>query len=175
MALFRCPYCNNLFKIKNAYKYDNKAKFNCSKCNENIYMIGKKNQKKTISLNHHAMQEQHINKFDLAFDKRFNESIKETGEISKYNKTKAVVGGATAGAVTAAGTTAAVAAFGSASTGTAIASLSGAAATKATLAWLGGGALVAGGGGVAMGVIVLTAGAGTVGLAGYKKLLKKKT
>lgn len=43
----------------------------------------------------------------------------------------------------------------SASTGTAISSLGGAAATNATLAWLGGGSLAAGGGGMAMGMLVL--------------------
>jgi hypothetical protein len=43
-----------------------------------------------------------------------------------------------------------------ASTGTAISSLSGAAATNATLAWLGGGSVAAGGGGVAVGAAVLT-------------------
>jgi len=42
-----------------------------------------------------------------------------------------------------------------ASTGTAISTLSGAAATNATLAWLGGGSLAAGGGGMAMGTMVL--------------------
>lgn len=42
-----------------------------------------------------------------------------------------------------------------ASTGTAISTLSGAAATNATLAWLGGGSLAAGGGGVALGSMVL--------------------
>jgi len=41
--------------------------------------------------------------------------------------------------------------FGTASTGTAISALSGAAATKAALAWLGGGAIAAGGGGTAAG------------------------
>ena len=41
--------------------------------------------------------------------------------------------------------------FGVASTGTAISTLSGAAATNAALAWLGGGALAAGGGGMAAG------------------------
>lgn len=41
--------------------------------------------------------------------------------------------------------------FGTASTGVAISSLSGAAATNAALAWLGGGAMAAGGGGVAAG------------------------
>lgn len=45
--------------------------------------------------------------------------------------------------------------FGAASTGTAISSLSGAAATNATLAWLGGGSLAAGGGGMAAGSVVL--------------------
>ncbi len=45
--------------------------------------------------------------------------------------------------------------YGVASTGTAIASLSGAVATKAALAWLGGGALAAGGGGIAAGKVVL--------------------
>lgn len=44
---------------------------------------------------------------------------------------------------------------GIASTGTAISGLSGAAATNATLAWLGGGSLAAGGGGMALGSIVL--------------------
>lgn len=42
-----------------------------------------------------------------------------------------------------------------ASTGTAISTLSGAAATNATLAWLGGGSLAAGGGGIALGTMVL--------------------
>lgn len=42
-----------------------------------------------------------------------------------------------------------------ASTGTAISTLSGAAATNATLAWLGGGSLAAGGGGMALGTVVL--------------------
>lgn len=45
--------------------------------------------------------------------------------------------------------------FASASTGTPISLLSGAAAKSATLAWLGGGPLAVGGGGVAMGSIVL--------------------
>ncbi len=45
--------------------------------------------------------------------------------------------------------------FASASTGTAIASLSGAAATNATLAWFGGGSLAAGGMGIAGGTAVL--------------------
>lgn len=52
--------------------------------------------------------------------------------------------------------------FGTASTGTAISTLSGAAASQATLAWLGGGALVAGGGGTAVGSALLAM-AGPIG------------
>ena len=68
----------------------------------------------------------------------------------------------TAGGFAAAGaTTAAVMAFGAASTGTAISTLSGAALTNATLAALGGGAIAAGGGGIALGTTIL-------GVAGSK-------
>ena len=69
----------------------------------------------------------------------------------------------TAGGFAASGaTTAAVMAWGSASTGTAISTLSGVAATNATLAALGGGSLAAGGGGVALGTTIL--GAATLGV-----------
>ena len=67
--------------------------------------------------------------------------------------------GVTAGVgVAALGPTAAMAVattFGTASTGTAISALSGAAATNAALAWLGGGAIAAGGGGMATGGTLL--------------------
>ena len=49
----------------------------------------------------------------------------------------------------------AVGAFATASTGAAISGLTGAAATNATLAWLGGGAIASGGGGIAAGTMVL--------------------
>lgn len=69
----------------------------------------------------------------------------------------------TAGGFAAAGaTTSAVMALGTASTGVAISSLSGVAATNATLAALGGGALAAGGGGMALGQLVL--GGATLGV-----------
>lgn len=64
-------------------------------------------------------------------------------------------GGLAAGAATAFGAFSATAALGTASTGTAIATLSGAAASNATLALLGGGTLAAGGLGVAGGAMVL--------------------
>lgn len=71
----------------------------------------------------------------------------------------------TAGGIVASGAvTSAVIAFGTASTGTAIASLSGAAATNAALAAIGGGAVAAGGGGVALGTSVLSAASLGVGI-----------
>ncbi|MEE1598059.1 hypothetical protein [Acidaminococcus fermentans] len=68
--------------------------------------------------------------------------------------TGAVEGGLAGGAM-ALGAYGAVGALATASTGTAIAGLSGAAATNATLAWLGGGSLAAGGLGIAGGTAVL--------------------
>ena len=65
------------------------------------------------------------------------------------------VGSGAAGAVAAAGTYAAAGAFGTASTGAAISGLAGAAARNATLAWLGGGSLASGGGGIAAGMASL--------------------
>jgi len=69
----------------------------------------------------------------------------------------------TAGGFAAAGaTTSAVMALGTATTGTAISTLSGVAATNATLAAIGGGAIAAGGGGMALGATIL--GASTLGV-----------
>ena len=65
------------------------------------------------------------------------------------------LGGAVAGGAVAFGAYSAAGAFAAASTGTAIAGLSGAAATNATLAFFGGGALAAGGLGMAGGMAVL--------------------
>lgn len=122
-------------------------------------------------------------RFSDAFEKiqnrpEFKDIVKGDVTISAYTpqevKDAAVgagvllggLGGAalgTAGGFAAAGaTTAAVMALGTASTGTAIASLSGVAATNATLAALGGGALAAGGGGMALGAAVL--GGATLGV-----------
>lgn len=66
-------------------------------------------------------------------------------------------GFAAVGAAYAAGqsTVALVGLFGTASTGAAIGGLSGAAAWNATLAWLGGGSLAVGGGGMALGTLIL--------------------
>ncbi|WP_010254372.1 toxin-antitoxin system YwqK family antitoxin, partial [Myroides injenensis] len=79
-------------------------------------------------------------------------------EATKALKSSATVGAL--GAAAAMGTpvlvTSTVGALATASTGTAISTLSGAAATNATLAWLGGGSLASGGGGVAAGATVLS-------------------
>ena len=64
-------------------------------------------------------------------------------------------GGAVAGAGVAAGAYAAVGTFATASTGAAISGLTGVAARNATLAWLGGGTLASGGGGIAGGTAAL--------------------
>ncbi len=72
---------------------------------------------------------------------------------------RVATGGAKAvGAAYAAGQSAVafVGLFGTASTGAAISGLSGAAASNAALAWLGGGSLAAGGGGMALGTLVLS-------------------
>ena len=74
----------------------------------------------------------------------------------------AVVGSAL-GAAAASGTTSAIIALGKASTGAKIAELHGAVQTKAALAALGGGAKAAGGGGIALGTVVLNA--ATLGVA----------
>ena len=66
-----------------------------------------------------------------------------------------VTSGTLAGALTAFGAYGAASALAPASTGTAIASLSGAAATNATLAFFGGGSLAAGGLGISGGMLVL--------------------
>lgn len=64
-------------------------------------------------------------------------------------------GSSAMGAGVSAGAYAAASAFGTASTGAAISGLAGAAARNATLAWLGGGSLASGGGGIAAGVASL--------------------
>lgn len=83
--------------------------------------------------------------------------LKELKEISigATNMLKDTVGSGAAGVLLGAGAYGGVAMLGTAGTGAAISGLSGVAATNATLAWLGGGTLAAGGGGVALGTAVL--------------------
>ena len=77
-------------------------------------------------------------------------------DAQEANRTAvAGVGGAAAGMVTYSAMMAAAAAWGTASTGTAISTLSGAAAYNASLAMYGGGAIAAGGGGMTVGAAVV--------------------
>ena len=87
-------------------------------------------------------------------DKTTFTELKELGDFAS-SILSGVASGATGGAITAFGAYSAAAKLAAASTGTLISSLSGAAATNATLAFFGGGSLAAGGAGVAGGAIVL--------------------
>lgn len=75
--------------------------------------------------------------------------------VVSYSEATSALGGAGAGSAVAVGSWSIVSLLGTASTGTAISTLSGVAATNATLAWFGGGALAAGGAGMAGGTAVL--------------------
>lgn len=158
-----------------------------SKHKKNISRFEEQNKKTTADMDELGKKELEILKSFEKFTEIF-EKIQSRPEFKTYNKNgvsipkynseelKEVsvgagvllggIGGAaagTAGGFAAAGaTTAAVMALGTASTGTAIASLTGVAATNATLAALGGGAIAAGGGGMALGTTVL--GAATLGV-----------
>lgn len=79
---------------------------------------------------------------NLHFDQRDFTALQEMRELSMA-ALQSGVSGVGLGALTAFGAYSGTMAFGAASTGTAIASLSGAAATNATLAFLGGGSLAA--------------------------------
>jgi hypothetical protein len=83
--------------------------------------------------------------------------VSESGVmIAKYKDVVHASAGLGTGAALAIGTWGAVSILGSASTGTAIATLHGVAATNAALAWLGGGSLATGGGGIVAGHLALT-------------------
>ena len=94
--------------------------------------------------------------------KGYQESIEELNlpnlekmVLNSLELESGLLSGATSGALAGLGAYGSVGLLATASTGTAIASLSGAAATNATLAWLGGGSLAAGGLGMAGGTAVL--------------------
>ena len=110
--------------------------------------------------------------------KRFKTTIEFGIEQTKVLETSSISAGAGVAAGAAVASLAPTAAmwvattFGTASTGTAIATLSGAAAESAALAWLGGGALAVGGGGMAAGHALLAL-AGPIGwgIAGTSLLM----
>ncbi len=90
----------------------------------------------------------------LSIDQKDFDDLKEMTNFS-LSLAQGGLTGVAGGALTAFGAYSAASAFATASTGTAIASLSGAAATNATLAFFGGGALAAQGLGMAGGAAVL--------------------
>lgn len=99
-------------------------------------------------------QGQDINFPAFDFDEIKNVSV--IANVFVGSTTGAVVG-SVLGAAAASGTTSAMMALGHASTGTKIATLTGAAKSKAALAALGGGAISHGGGGIALGTLALNA------------------
>lgn len=106
-----------------------------------------KNLELTDSIGLEELKKFHIDK----------KSFKELKEMNEFAVTVAASAGAgiTGGALTAIGAYGAATSIATASTGTAIASLSGAAASNATLAFFGGGSIAAGGLGMAGGMMVL--------------------
>lgn len=123
----------------------------------------------------YARQEKRLNLTDKEFGARFHlpeaalRELQVTSE-SVLQVAQFVMAAGKAGLAAGKGAAFLAASLGGvASTGTAIGSLSGAAATNATLAWLGGGSLAAGGGGMALGTVVLggLAAAPALIIAGY--------
>lgn len=106
-----------------------------------------KNVDFTQSTGLEELQNLHIDQHDF-------KELRELGNFAA-NVAGGVTAGAVGGALTAIGAYGAAQTFAAASTGTAIATLSGAAATNATLAFFGGGSLAAGGLGMAGGAMVL--------------------
>lgn len=95
----------------------------------------------------------------LSLDKQSRPTMCASQSIELFNQQYSSVlsvgfGGIVGGSM-ALGAWALVSAIGTASTGTAIGTLSGVAATNATLAWFGGGAIAAGGAGMSGGMLVL--------------------
>jgi len=114
-----------------------------------LYTMGRKNKKKMLLL----LEELRITPINFEL---YRTQFIQAKDIASGLFTSAATGIAASQApVTAVGL------FGAAITGTAISTLSVAAATNAILAWLGGGSLAAGGGGMAMGSLVL----GSIALA----------
>lgn len=98
-----------------------------------------------------------VSQDELAVAQFTRQELAQMKQVS-LRASEAVSGGATAlgsGALAGVASYGGVMMLGTASTGTAITALTGAAATNATLAWLGGGSLAAGGLGVAGGMAVL--------------------
>lgn len=150
--------------IKDASKKIETCRTNCGSAIDNL---GKRKiQILDESVKPFITEFEKLNHVELSESKGLNELQKIVLDQRNFTELKdlqsmatsmvgGVVSGAMAGAVTAFGAYGAAGALATASTGTAIASLSGAAATNATLAFFGGGSLAVGGLGMAGGTAVL--------------------
>jgi hypothetical protein len=147
------------FKYKRYKKdYDRLFEINDS-VNQETENIGKEIEGIRILINQSARVLECLNTCDaneLSFDKKISVTKQNIKSLNTGYSTVLSAGfGGLVGGCGAAGAWTLVAFAGSASTGTAIGTLSGVAATNATLAWFGGGALAAGGAGMAGGTLVL--------------------
>ena len=151
-------------RADNAKEQAEKSRDNCSKAIDDLgkqkVVILDESIKRFISefekINHVEISKSAgLNELQkLVLDKKTFSDLKELQGMAT-SLAGGVVSGTMAGALTAFGAYGAAGALATASTGTAIASLSGAAATNATLAFFGGGSLAAGGLGMAGGTAVL--------------------
>ena len=152
------------YKVEHAKETTNKSRENCGRAIDNL---GKRKLDildgsiKTFitefeKLNHVELSESTgLNELQkLVLDQKSFSDLKELQGVAT-SLVGGLASGAMAGALTAFGAYGAASALATASTGTAIASLSGAAATNATLAFFGGGSLAVGGLGMAGGTMVL--------------------
>lgn len=158
--------------LQSAINEYNQAFTKMNDCGTSLYMERERSQDLIIHIenlinsiaNHPVAFDADIDKIKMYRKEFQNVCDFANEELAAAKKSAVGVGGGVAAgaAVASVAPTAAMwiaSTFGTASTGTAISSLSGAAATNATLAWIGGGALVTGGGG-------MTAGAAFLALAG---------
>lgn len=143
--------CDELEKRRVELNEDLKSlgEFKIKVFEESLGYVVKQLQRARSSVSH--FQEE-IAGIDLREVEIFETELKE---LSALEVGGGAAQGLTAGALTAFGAYGTVGMLATASTGTAISTLSGAAATNATLAWLGGGSLAAGGLGVAGGTWIL--------------------
>ena len=159
---------NNQSKIARltVEKWQKKIEKVRTSCEEALQQVGQtKYDALTIEINdflhvfgqlkNYDYQAQTLSDIQLAeFSYEALKSLKQEISFLKHSSL-GVVGGSTAGALTALGAYNGTMALAAASTGTAINTLNGVAATNATLAWLGGGTLTSGGLGMAGGTMVL--------------------
>ena len=161
--------------LQNAVIEYNQAFTYMNDCGMSLYVERERSQDLIIHIENLVNSIAHHPKsFDVDVDKMkmYREEFQDVCDLAKEELAAAKRSAVRAGSGVAAGATVASVAptaamwiastFGTASTGTAISSLSGGAATNAALAWLGGGTLATGGGGMSTGTAFLAM-AGPIG------------